>query len=162
MHRHHRKRERAAMLAEAGSGVGRPRPCSQQISDGIKSTWLVSRSNYGKLAGVKSQRRAGTYIEEKRSRTDVRMDVRTGRGKHKLRWGTDYEARAGYHYPSHRDRSTLQQPRLLNTPRSRSRALSLPLFPSVLVHDVRDPPASCPDNAGVGNCKLLISVPCIT
>lgn len=30
--------------------------------------------------------------------------------------------------------------------------LFLPL--SVLVHD---PPASCPDNAGVGNCKLLIS-----
>lgn len=30
--------------------------------------------------------------------------------------------------------------------------LFLPL--SMLVHD---PPASCPDNAGVGNCKLLIS-----
>lgn len=59
-----------------------------------------------------------------------------GGAKHKLRWGgTDYEARAGYHYPSHRDRSTLQ-PRLLSTP-----------------HHARNPPASCPDNGGVGTAN---------
>lgn len=88
------------------------------------------------------------------------MDGRMGRGKHKLRWGTDYEARAGYHYPSHRDRSTLQQPRLLNTPRFLSLFISLAFFLmplSLSLVPVHDPPASCPDNAGVGNCKLLIS-----
>lgn len=119
----------AGTSSEAGSDSRSTRRARNKSATESKVTWLVSQSNYGKLAGVKSQRRreSSRYLPtSKRSKVvqNGRTDGRMGRGKHKLRWGTDYEARAGYHYPSHRDRSTLQQPRLLNTPRFLSLSLS--------------------------------------
>lgn len=135
---------RADATAEAIAGSGNnARRCSRrgERSTGApatnqrrnqKYTRLVSQSNYGKLAGVKSPAPNEQVPTSKRREEPYGTDGRTGRGKHKLRWGTDYEARAGYHYPSHRDRSTLQQPRLLSAPRALFRSLSsLFLSPSL-------------------------------